>query len=246
MFVRCHGGGNVACDVFYDWFSDGFPTQIPTFVLAVGSIIPHLRSDVFFALCFFVTRIAFHVTLSASLITQRHDITNGSFGPAIIMACIFPLHTFWFSGCIKGFLKRAKTVEKSVPLSKPLVNTTSHPGTSFSHVRPVCAVIVMLYVERLITPSVSGPISIHASRASLARRRTALRMAMRARWDQLGLWKAGGRLNEMQRRVRAALPGRDRVYQYVGLESRWHHVSSIPLEQGLEGVRGDLTSSPVS
>lgn len=228
-----------------DQFSDSWPTQIPTFVLAIGSIVPQLRSDVFFALCFFTTRIAFHIAICASLVVQRQDVTNGSFGPAVIMACIFPLHAFWFSGCIKGFLKRADTVKKSAPLTRPPVSISLSPGTSFSHPSPGCVVIVLL-VERPITPSISSPISQHASRGSLARRRTALRMAMRARWDQLGLWKAGGRLNEMQRRVRAALPGRERVYQYVGLESRRHSVSSIPTEQGLGCVREGATSSPVS
>ncbi|KAG8221385.1 hypothetical protein J3R82DRAFT_1561 [Butyriboletus roseoflavus] len=218
----------------------------PTFVLAIGSIIPRLRSDVFFALCFFTTRIALHIALCVSLAIQRQHVTNGSFGPAVIMACIFPLHAFWFSGCIKGFLKRAETVEKSAPPpTKPPVYTSSSQGTSFSHPFPDCIVIALL-IERPITSSISGPTSLYPSRGSLARRRTALRMAMRARWDQLGLWKAGGRLNEMQRRVRAALPGRERVYQYVGLEKRPYSSSSAPSEHGLEYVREDATSSPVS
>lgn len=214
------------------------PTQIPTFVLALGSIVPRLRSDIFFSLCFFTTRIVYHIVLGVSLAIQRHDATGGSFVPAIIMAAIFPLHAFWFVGCLKGFLKRAKIAEKSVPVTKLPVNTISSPGTSFSHPFPESVVIVVL-IERLITPSVSGPVSLYASRASLARRRTALRMAVRARWDQLKLWKANGRLSEMQRRVREALPGRERVYQYVGLER-------IPSELGLEYVGEDASLSPVS
>ncbi|KAG6369286.1 hypothetical protein JVT61DRAFT_15498 [Boletus reticuloceps] len=199
--------------------------EIPTFVLALGSLMPRLRSDVFFAVCFFVTRIALHVALCVSLVAQRKDVTNGSFGPAIIMACIFPLHVHWFSGCLKGFLKRGNTVEKSVPVTKQPVNTISSP-------------------ERLITPSISGPIPLYASRALLARRRTALRMAVRARWNQFKLWKAGGRLSEMQRRVRAALPGRDRVYEYVGLEDGG--ASTAPSVRGLEYVREDASLSSVS
>ena len=84
---------------------------------------------------------------------------------------------------------------------------------------------------------------MYASRASLARRRTALRMAVRARWDQFKLWKASGRLSDMQRRVREALPGRDRVYQYVGLDGRG---DGVPLEQGIEHVRQDAASSALS
>jgi hypothetical protein len=200
--------------------------------------MPRLRSDVFFAFCFFTTRIVYHIVLGVTLAIQRHDATGGSFVPAIIMAAIFPLHAFWFIGCLKGFLKRAKTVEKSVPVTKLPINTISSSGTSFSHPFPD-SVVIVVPIERLITPSVSGPVSLYASRTSLARRRTTLRMAVRARWDQLKLWKASGRLSEMQRRVREALPGRERVYQYVGLER-------APSEQGLECVGEDASLSPVS
>jgi len=103
--------------------------------------------------------------------------------------------------------------------------------------------VIGALIERPITPNISVPIPLYASRASLARRRTALRMAVRARWDQLNLWKASGRLSEMQRRVRAALPGRERVYQYVGLEGGTYSVLSVPLEHAsLEGA----SSSPLS
>ncbi|KAN0082344.1 hypothetical protein V8E55_008139 [Tylopilus felleus] len=198
--------------------------EIPTFVLALGSIMPRLRSDVFFAVCFFTTRIAFHIALCSSLVIQRNEVTNGSLGPAIIMACIFPLHAYWFTGCLKGFIKRAEVVEKSVPATKVPTNAVSSPG-------------------RPITLSISAPVSLYASRASLARRRTALRMAVRARWDQFKLWRASGRFSEMQRRVRAALPGRERVYQYVGLDGRGDDVSS---EQGVEHVREDVSSTALS
>jgi len=126
-----------------------------------------------------------------------------------------------------GEAERAKTVEKSVPVTRLPINTISSP-------------------ERLIVPGVSGPVSSYASRASLARRRTALRIAVRARWDQLKLWKASGRLSEMQRRVRDALPGRERVYQYVGLERHPYSVSLLPSEQGLVCVGEDASYSPVS
>lgn len=126
---------SAAYAVFPDFFfSDA--CQVPTFVLAVGSLVPHLRSDAFFAVCFFLTRIALHIALSVSLVIQRHEVTNGSFGPAIITACIFPLHAYWFSGCLKGFYKRAKVVEASAPTAKASVNTISSPGMLFSHPFP--------------------------------------------------------------------------------------------------------------
>ncbi|KAH7881857.1 hypothetical protein F5I97DRAFT_470844 [Phlebopus sp. FC_14] len=184
--------------------------EVPTFALAIASIDARLRSDVFFAVSFFTTRILLHIVLCVSLFVDRDVVTGGSFGPGVIMACIFPLHAFWFSGCIKGFVKRAN-------LSKTPV--------SHSDADPLSSVVkVTRYLDRTNTAAPSSAPShsfTHAPRSSsvLSRRRSALRLAMRARWDQLGLWKAGGRLNEMQRRFRAALPARERVYEYVGLES---------------------------
>ena len=112
----------------FKYFSDACPTQVPTFVLALGSLMPRLRSDAFFALSFFATRIVLHIALCVTLAIQRHKVTNGSFGPAIIMACILPLHAYWFSGCVKGLLKRAKTAEKSVPVTKLPVSSLSLSG----------------------------------------------------------------------------------------------------------------------
>lgn len=70
-------------------------------------------------------------------------------------------------------------------------------------------------------------------------------MAVRARWDQFKLWRASGRLSEMQRRVRAALPGRERVYQYVGLEGQGYEIT-VPPEQDLEHVTEDISVSTLS
>ncbi|KIJ16003.1 hypothetical protein PAXINDRAFT_168656, partial [Paxillus involutus ATCC 200175] len=146
--------------------------EIPTFILALASVNARLRSDVLFAVCFFITRIALHAVLAASLIVQRKDVVGGSIYPGIIMACIFPLHAHWFSGCIKGFIKRAE-IRRPVPDTKT-VNPRSVP-------------------ERPSTPTLSSPMShssMYGPRSSiLSRRRGSLRVAMRARWDQLGLWR---------------------------------------------------------
>ncbi|KIJ12632.1 hypothetical protein PAXINDRAFT_171060 [Paxillus involutus ATCC 200175] len=54
------------------------------------------------------------------------------------MACIFPLHARWLSGCIKDFMKRAET-RRPVPDTK-IVNPGSVP-------------------ERPSTPTLSGSMS---------------------------------------------------------------------------------------
>jgi len=200
--------------------------EIPTFILALASVNARLRSDVLFAVCFFITRIALHAVLAASLIVQRKDVVGGSIYPGIIMACIFPLHAHWFSGCIKGFIKRAE-IRRPVPDTKT-VNPRSVP-------------------ERPSTPTLSSPMShssMYGSRSSiLSRRRGSLRVAMRARWDQLGLWRASGRLNEVQRRVRAVLPAREQVYEYVGWENRRRMVPPVAMDGGLNAVIEDVQLS---
>jgi hypothetical protein len=50
------------------------------------------------------------------------------------MACIFPLHAHWFSGCIKDFIKRVE-IQKPVPETK-IVNPRSVPG-AFYRLTPI-------------------------------------------------------------------------------------------------------------
>ncbi|KAJ4469892.1 hypothetical protein J3R30DRAFT_1522572 [Lentinula aciculospora] len=110
--------------------------EFPTFVLGLATLFPRLRSNLFFAVSFFLTRIVFHiiiciayflpnnrpfvpstlVTFSAatsSSVTSSSSITaavapTGSVAPAILLMCVFPLHASWFLGCLRGFKKRAQ------------------------------------------------------------------------------------------------------------------------------------------
>lgn len=93
--------------------------EIPTSIFAIATFYPHLRSDILFAVAFFVTRILFHVVLIVSYISQENRVqaAGGSFTPAIVLSMVFPLHMLWFVGCIKGFIRRAGAVQKpSAPL----------------------------------------------------------------------------------------------------------------------------------
>lgn len=164
--------------------------EVPTFVLAIASLNSRFRSDVIFALSFFATRIVLHIFLCASMVVSRHNVTNDSYGPGVLMACIFPLHAFWFYGCLKGFVNRAKSA-KPQPVKQGSVTAS---------------------------PSPSEFTSIRARSWTLPRRRGSLRQAVRA-WDRLGLRTAAGRFGDVQRRLRASLPvAREQVYAYVGLE----------------------------
>lgn len=164
--------------------------EVPTFVMAIASLNPRFRSDVIFALSYFATRIVLHICLCVSMVASRHNVTNDSFSPGVIMACVFPLHAFWFYGCLKGFVKRAKSV-KPQPVKQGTVTAS---------------------------PSPSGFTSLRARSWPLPRRRGSLRQAVRA-WDRFELRKAAGRFGDVQRRLRASFPvAREQVYAYVGLE----------------------------
>ncbi|KAF5353697.1 hypothetical protein D9758_008682 [Tetrapyrgos nigripes] len=89
--------------------------EFPTFILGLSILIPRTRSNVFFAVSFFLTRILLHAVLAICLympwnrpLPQFSEAAIGSMGPAIILTCVFPLHASWFYGCIKGFIRRAK------------------------------------------------------------------------------------------------------------------------------------------
>jgi len=101
--------------------------QVPTFVMAIASLNPRFRSDVIFALSYFATRIVLHICLCVSMVASRHNVTNDSFSPGVIMACVFPLHAFWFYGCLKGFVKRAKSV-KPQPVKQGTVTASPSPS----------------------------------------------------------------------------------------------------------------------
>lgn len=188
--------------------------EIPTFVLAIATLYPHLRSDVLFATTFFLTRIVLHVRLGLSFFLHRARVTDGSMGPGIIMACIFPLHAFWFSGCVKGFVKRSQQGKKKKRVAdgnSAIVARRAAPTRTPEHPS-------MPNATPTTSPHASSFTSPSPRPSTFSRRRVALRLAMRQRWDQFRLSRAGRHFGEMQRRLRDVLPMRELVYDYVGIE----------------------------
>ncbi|KAI6097709.1 hypothetical protein EV401DRAFT_1879685 [Pisolithus croceorrhizus] len=197
LFVRNHGGTSLIPESAYA-SHNASPThlplrtnQIPTLVLAIATISPNLRSDVLFATTFFLTSIVLPVRLGLSFFLQRARVTGGSMGPGILMARIFPLYAFWFSGCVKSF-------------TAVLTRTPEHP--SMPNGNPTAS------------PHTSSFTSPSPRPSTFSCRRVALRLAMRQRWDQFRLSRAGRHFGEMQRRLRDVLPMRELVYDYVGIE----------------------------
>ncbi|KAJ3874155.1 hypothetical protein F5051DRAFT_379902 [Lentinula edodes] len=88
--------------------------EFSTLVLGLATLFPRLPSNIFFAVSFLLTRIFFHTVLCITYISFRIiDLWRsvapiGSIAPAVLFICVFPMHASWFSGCLKGFKKRAK------------------------------------------------------------------------------------------------------------------------------------------
>lgn len=67
--------------------------ELPTVILAIGSIDRRLRSDTLFALTFFMLRLVAHAWMMVSL--KRHHRVEFMW---IITLIIYPLHLYWFYG----------------------------------------------------------------------------------------------------------------------------------------------------
>lgn len=85
-------------------------SQLPTLILGISFLYPRLRSNIAFAVVFFMTRIAFHIVMFVSYLIpyNRASVIGGSYLPSAILAGVFPMHVMWFRGCVQGFVKRHK------------------------------------------------------------------------------------------------------------------------------------------
>jgi len=178
--------------------------ELPTFILAISSLYPRLRSNVVFALAFFATRIMLHIVLCISYLfpKNREHATKGSFVPSILLACIFPLHALWFRGCINGFIKRARA--RNAPSAVPL---EASPSTS-----PLDKDLLLdsssdSYEETCSQAPVTPP-----SRTLPHPRGRLFKRAIRIQVDA-----AMQHLAEARRGLYGSLPRRDVVFEFVGL-----------------------------
>ncbi|KAL0071114.1 hypothetical protein AAF712_001672 [Marasmius tenuissimus] len=89
--------------------------EFPTFILGLSILAPKTRSNVLFAVVFFLTRILFHIILAITyaLPDVRQHVTRGSFAISGILLGVLPLHVSWFVGCLKGFVRRAKKAREA-------------------------------------------------------------------------------------------------------------------------------------
>ncbi|EUC57253.1 TLC domain protein [Rhizoctonia solani AG-3 Rhs1AP] len=84
--------------------------EIPTTLLALGSLHPRWRNDYLFVGAFFSTRISLHVALIVAYagVYFRKAVPKSldSPLPALFFLAAFPMHCMWFAGCVRGILRR--------------------------------------------------------------------------------------------------------------------------------------------
>lgn len=87
-----------------DYFSAvlvlGCLIEIPTFLLALGSVFPKLRTDIGFGITFFIFRLCYHGYMG-----YYCYVLGGETILVTVFALTTLLHTFWFSSWIKNFEK---------------------------------------------------------------------------------------------------------------------------------------------
>ncbi|GJE99976.1 hypothetical protein PsYK624_162530 [Phanerochaete sordida] len=82
--------------------------ELPTFLLAAGSLNPVFRNDYLFAAVFFSTRICFHIYIAATYALRALSPAGGSWVPTIALSCVLPMHVLWMHGCVAGILRRRR------------------------------------------------------------------------------------------------------------------------------------------
>lgn len=82
--------------------------ELPTFILALGSLNKNFRNDYLFASVFFATRICLHIYIAVSYARQALSPAGGSWAPSMVLTVIFPMHAMWMKDCVRGILRRRK------------------------------------------------------------------------------------------------------------------------------------------
>lgn len=75
--------------------------ELPTFLLALGSVFPQFRTDIGFGLTFFLLRLAYHVYFFSLAFTKGASVTV-----KVLLALTLTLHAFWFKNWIVKYGKK--------------------------------------------------------------------------------------------------------------------------------------------
>ncbi|EKM51070.1 uncharacterized protein PHACADRAFT_177767 [Phanerochaete carnosa HHB-10118-sp] len=102
--------------------------ELPTFLLAAGSLNSAFRNDYVFATVFFLTRICFHIYITITYALRALSPASGPWAPAavlwtptIVLSCVLPMHLLWMKACVVGILKRRRLARQAKLASAPSV-----------------------------------------------------------------------------------------------------------------------------
>ncbi|KAJ2493358.1 hypothetical protein IWW37_000642 [Coemansia sp. RSA 2050] len=104
LFSVTHGVSAVLCLMFYN--------ELPTIVLALGSLCKEWRSDLLFATTFFCTRILLH----SVFLHKFYWYSDVRFLWKLLLL-VFPMHLYWFYGAVRLQVKRHWSKRLSQKLS---------------------------------------------------------------------------------------------------------------------------------
>ncbi len=82
--------------------------ELPTFLLALGSIFPSLRTDLGFGVTFFALRLVYHVFMFYFTI-RFYTLTRI---PTVMFSLTLAMHLQWFSGWVKMYFCPKKKEKK--------------------------------------------------------------------------------------------------------------------------------------
>ncbi|KAI6019190.1 hypothetical protein EDC04DRAFT_2901829 [Pisolithus marmoratus] len=178
LFARHYGGTSLLpkCPFPQSFI---FTIQIPTFVLAIATINPNLRSDVLFATTFFLARITLHIRLGLSFFLQRarlREIDGARDHPVTCILVFRGASGDLGSEASKGRRNCGWEWRSCDEMRTPTGLPTTTPSTS-------------VHTSAFTSPS--------PRTSTLSRRCTTLRLAMRKRWDQFRHSRASRHIGEM-------------------------------------------------
>ncbi|KAK4521065.1 uncharacterized protein ATC70_004055 [Mucor velutinosus] len=83
--------------------------ELPTLILAAGSMVHEWRSDLLFGSTFFVLRLVAHAWMMVAL--KRHHRIHFMW---IVALVIYPLHMYWFYGIVQIQINKFKSHRKAI------------------------------------------------------------------------------------------------------------------------------------
>lgn len=102
-----------------------WPEELPMVLMSIGALNPAARVNMRFGLSYFVTRICWHIYLTASL--WSHEMILG-----VLSLAVFPLNAYFFYGWVKQQLRKRGENRKKAKLEDDVEsdaeNETKTPG----------------------------------------------------------------------------------------------------------------------